>query len=396
MVYVVFIIIDDEQLIIFARGWHSQETTTSSYDIIFSHISLHTFFSDFMQITSMFKNISRKQIGFAGSSALLGAWAFYKVNSISGPAFEPIIAACTNPDYAGNMEEFVSKTGYHAYEPMVGLKVFNFLVCLITQFLLELRQTHPAGLLTWGGVILVSLAASPLLTIEAGRKGARGIILYPIILGLLYQLFGISVMFPLVYVPAYILGRGSGPVSTYRAKAIVPMTLPGVILTVCVFGADTDSYLWMLCAGILGGPCLALSGISMWIDVIPSSNEKNKQLSIELVKKACYILTFVGVIGWYASLYITYNSYATGNGFVTILKSLWDDIWVNANASVAFMTIDTGVLYVGILLLIAYIDAAKALKAIALLPLMGPAGASYVFAELEETRYYEDEKEKEA
>ncbi len=85
----------------------------------------------------MIRKITPRQFGFALTSFVLGVWAFIKVNSISGPAFEPIIAACTNPDYKGDggMDKFVSEGGYHAYEPMVGFKVFELLVCLITQFL---------------------------------------------------------------------------------------------------------------------------------------------------------------------------------------------------------------------------------------------------------------------
>jgi hypothetical protein len=51
------------------------------------------------------------------------------------------------------------------------------------------------------------------------------------------------------------------------------------------------------------------------------------------------------------------------------------EIWEEANASVAFMTIDTGVLYLGILIFIGYENAWKALKALFLTPLLGPGAA---------------------
>jgi hypothetical protein len=44
--------------------------------------------------------IRRRRQCYAITSAALGAWAFYKVNSISGPAFEPILKACTDPTIA--------------------------------------------------------------------------------------------------------------------------------------------------------------------------------------------------------------------------------------------------------------------------------------------------------
>lgn len=134
-------------------------------------------------------SISARQLFFAGTSFILGVWAFIKVNSISGPAFEPILAACTNPDISA--EDFATKTGYHSYEPKLGLGAFNVLVCLITQFLLELRETPPAGFLVWGGVIVVSLPVGLANSIAPGRKGARGPINYPTVFGLLFQLLGI-------------------------------------------------------------------------------------------------------------------------------------------------------------------------------------------------------------
>jgi hypothetical protein len=50
--------------------------------------------------------MNRRRLCYAIASSALGAWAFYKVNSISGPAFEPILKACTDPTIAlGEIEE---------------------------------------------------------------------------------------------------------------------------------------------------------------------------------------------------------------------------------------------------------------------------------------------------
>jgi hypothetical protein len=344
----------------------------------------------------MIGKITPKQLGFALTSFALGVWAFVTVNAISGPAFEPIIAACTNPDYKGDggMDKFVTQGGYHAYEPMVGLKVFELLVCLITQFIFELNQTFPAGLVTWGGVIIVAQTVGVLGIIEAGRKGARGLIRYSILFGLLGQLFGISVVFPLLWVPAYILGRGNGPISKQRIHAIIPLLLPAIILTLAVFGVDTDSYMWMVCAGMLGGPVLPLVNGVLWTDVPPvKPNKETIQASITSVKKMYTIAAIISGVGYHLLIYIVYGVYASeGGGFGTMLGRLWSEIWTDANPSVAFMTIDTGVLYLGVLLLVAYQDTGKALKATVLTPLLGPAAASLVLAELEETRYENQEE----
>ena len=73
-------------------------------------------------------------------SFALGAWAFVKTQAVTKETFEPIMEACTSTDYA-SMDEFVEKTGFHKYDKRVGLKVFDFLVCLITQFMLPGSQT---------------------------------------------------------------------------------------------------------------------------------------------------------------------------------------------------------------------------------------------------------------
>ncbi len=334
------------------------------------------------------KDVSLKQAGFALTSFLLGVWAFYKVNSVSGPAFEPIIAACSNPDYKDNMDEFVSKTGYHAYEPMVGLKVFELLVCLITQFLLELRETYPVGMLTWGGVILAAQPVCVMGVVEGGRKGAWGFIRYNVLFGLLGQLFGISVIAPLLWVPGYILGRGNGPISNARAAACVPLTIPATLLTVAAFSLDTESYGWMVSAGMLGGPIVAMFPAVLWTDKPPTTVTKEDiQGSISSVQKAYTTVTILGTIAWVIAIYFVYDTYGSAGSFSAVMIKLWSEAWVNAGPSVAFMTIDTIVLYIAVLLAIAYQSIEKATKAIVLTPFMGPAAASLVLKELEVTRY---------
>lgn len=201
---------------------------------------------------SLTKYFTPRQLLFATFSFVVGVWTFIKVNEISGPAFEPIIEKCLSFSSFESMDAFVEETQLHEYNTFVGLKLFDLLVCLITQFLLELRNTYPAGLLTWSGVVLSAFGVAPTLLVESRRKGAKGLLIYPIVYGVLFQLFGVSVIFPLLWVPSYILGKGNGPVSVYCAKAAFWLNLPTVVLTTIVFVAHTDSYLWTLCAGILG------------------------------------------------------------------------------------------------------------------------------------------------
>lgn len=324
--------------------------------------------------------VQTRQIYFALASFLLGVSAFIIVNSISGPAFEPILAACTNPDISA--KEFAHKTQYHEYEPLLGLGAFNVLVCLITQFLLELRETYPAGLLTWGGVVVVSLPATLLSMTVAGRKGAKGPIRYPTILGLLYQLFGVSVMFPLVFNPSFILGgpQFGVPITKTRIIGGTAFTLPIVILTYLVFSLPTDNYLWTVSAGILGGPIIALMGLTLWTDKSSSleGTSQNITKSNNAIQTAYSLLATVGFLFWLCLISVAYQSY----GFA--LDNLWRDIWTEAGPSVAFMTIDTGVLYLGVLIFIAYESEWKALKVFMLTPFVGPACAvSVILKEIE-------------
>ena len=316
-----------------------------------------------------------RQFLFAITSFALGAWAFVKVNQVSGPAFEPILEACQLP-----IDEFEAKTDYHAYDSRVGFGVFNILVCLITQFILELRQTYPEGVIVWGGVIVASLPFACMATIEAGREGAKGPIRYPIILGLLYQLFGISVMMPLIWVPSYVYGAGYGAVSTTRAYASVPMAIPSTVLTIICFTANTAGSLWTTSAGILGGPGLTFFGALLWGDKVPLTTQSNEKLiNGSVAASRAYMATVpIGLIAYGMFVKTVIETY----GFS--ISALWDAIWTNANGPVAFMTIDTIVLWLGVCLYIAYRDSFAGMKALLFSPVMGPGAAcSLVLSGLE-------------
>ncbi|KAL7488129.1 hypothetical protein ACHAW6_013718 [Cyclotella cf. meneghiniana] len=323
--------------------------------------------------------MTRKLI-FSIPSFCLGAWAFYKVNQISGPAFEPILAACTNPDIS--VDDFAHKTGYHSYEPKLGLGAFKVLVCLITQFLLELRETYPAGIITWGGVVVVSLPLTLINLVVAGRKGSKGPVRYPVLFGLLFQLLGVSVIYPMLWVPSYIFSESKlgVPTTTLRIGYATLLTLPTTILTFLVFYADTDSRLWTNSAGILGGPLLAMSGLALWTDESSSldASPQNVAKSCNLMRKSYSLLGGISFLMYACLVVVSFRYYQS-------LTDLWKDVWVEAGPSVAFMTIDTLVLYLGVLIFIAYHNEVKAIKAFALTPFVGPGTACcIVMSELEE------------
>ena len=271
--------------------------------------------------------------------------------------------------------DFAQKTGYHVYEPKVGLGIFKVFVCLVTQFLLELRETpSPAGLLTWSVVILVALPLNVAMTVGAGRRGAIGPVRYPTILGLLSQIFGVSVIFPLVYVPSYIYSRTEmgAPVSNFRILCGTCFALPIVILSVVVFYSPTTSYLWTISAGILGGPILAMMSLLLWFDNSSrmDANPSNISKSVRGIRLAYSVMEMVSFIIWLGLVVVIHRTYGLFS-----LANIWRDIWVEAGPCVAFMTVDAGVLYLGALLYIAYHDEWKAALAIFLTPLVGPGAA---------------------
>ena len=180
-------------------------------------------------------------------------------------------------------------------------------------------------------------------------------------------------MFPLVFNPSYMLGgpQFGVPVTKSRVIGGTALALPGVILTYLVFTVPTDNYLWTCSAGILGGPILALSGLFLFTDK-SSTIEATPQYittSNKALQNAYSLLAIVGFIFWYSLVYIGYQVYGYS------LNSLWRNIWTEAGPSVAFMTIDTGVLYLGILIFLAFQSEKKALKAAVLTPFVGPATA---------------------
>jgi len=102
------------------------------------------------------------------------------------------------------------------------------------------------------------------------------------------------------------------------------------------------------------------------------------------------IFSLIGFVAWYILVGIAVTTY---DGF----GQLWSDIWIHAGPSVAFMTIDTGVLYLALLMYVAYRGSEwKALKAFLYTFVVGPATAiCWTSMEIEnETEIsFEDKKE---
>ena len=89
----------------------------------------------------------------------------------------------------------------------------------------------------WCYTILALIMTCLMVNIEAGRTDAQtlSLVRYPIVLGLVGQLFGISVMVPLLWIPFYIFSHGNGPpvdllsqISHSKYIADIHIGLPGI------------------------------------------------------------------------------------------------------------------------------------------------------------------------
>lgn len=316
---------------------------------------------------------------FAFISVVLGIVTLGDVSGFFiGPTFKPILEACL--DKSIPIDEFVARTGYHIYEPKVGLVVFEFPVCLATQYFLELREGYPAGLLAFTLTALVALPIGVSGAIEAGRGGAKGVICYPITIGVIAQLIGISVAYPLLTLPGLILGRGDGVASEFRSKYSFLMAVPYPVLTWIAFTSNTDSYLWTFSTSLFGGPLFGMTPLLFWTDKAPSNP------SPELVKAstAAAVKSFKMVIPVTASIWV-YLVYVTVSTFGFDIFALWDAVWVNAADSVKFMAVDFAGIYASFMLYSLYLGVDMLLQFLYLTPVMGPGAAGcYVIAQYEE------------
>jgi hypothetical protein len=286
--------------------------------------------------------------------------------------------ACMNLEI--KVEDFAEKTGYHAYDPTWGFGFFNVFVCLITQFLHALVEQSPAGSVAWFTTMIVFLPVNVLITLEAGRRDAKGPVRYPLIVDVLNQIFGVSVLFPLVWVPSYIWGHGEGGLSQTRIYASVPIALPRMVLSIVIFWLlPTSSSWWTSCAAIVGGPavCLPLALLHFVQDPDPTvNNVAAVQTSAE---KSTMSYAVAGVISLAAWLWLVFIVTIPQYGFS--LSAIYKDVWEEANPAVAFMTIDAIVLWLGLIVFIAYHKLQFGLEALALSFLFGPgAGPALVWA----------------
>ena len=324
--------------------------------------------------------VSASNILCASLSFALGVFAFVKTQAITKDFFEPIIQQCTSKDYA-TVDDFVAQTSYHAYTPYVGLVVLDPFVCVVTQFLYTLAESYPSGLLTFGATVLAFIPTIVLITLESGRQGSKGPIRYLTSVFLLAQFLGFCVVVPALWVPSYCFGGSKGAVSTTRAKASFLLTLPFIItfLMVFVLLEATNSNLWTLCAGIFGGPLMALPMLLVFFVGPPPCengvNETAKTAKVDAVKdKEIAAISYglagiVSLLGWFYLAWVVNSLYGTD------YDMLWKDVWADTSPVIQFMAIDATFLWGGLVLHIGSRSFKSLIEAVLFTPFFGPGGA---------------------
>lgn len=306
----------------------------------------------------------------------LGILAFITTQTVIKDFFDPIVNTCNS----GLADEALS-IELQPYEPLLG----GPFVCMITQFLYFLSR-DPAGILAWGVIAQIGFVIGFLMYIEAGRQHARGIITYPVIVSLLGQVLGISVIFPALWLPGYLYARymsddsfskcdNLGLVTIKRIYASILVTSLFSSLTILLFTLDKDSYYWTVTAGVLGGPLIALVPLPLGI-FAPApieSDDASIAQQITSAKTAAKMYNIIGSIiffGWLTNIYLAYGA------FQGDLDKVLEGLWLNAHPSVAFMTIDTGILYIATIMYIFIHDVNQAFITILITPIIGPGSAS--------------------
>lgn len=303
----------------------------------------------------------------AAVGVAVGVICMMQTNAATQPWMDPKVEACTQGDYTPF--ERMLRDDIVPYSPELG----GGFVCIITQFLNALAENYPGGLLTWGGVTLVSFPFTVIGAIEAGRFGAKGPVRYSVIMALLSQFLGVCVIMPALWVPSYVFGGSKdGPFHPSRPMASVYLSIPFTVLAIAIFALDPTTATWRHCAGILGGPLIALLPMAYYFSPAPT-DVKDMKMNSEAAKasyvKAYQCMGILSLAGWIVMVYTAWTVYGLD------LYAVANGLWYEAHLAVKFMTIDTMGFFIATLLY-AYLRSPSMFgKALLLTPLLGPGAA---------------------
>ena len=323
-----------------------------------------------------------KEAFFASAAFALGALSLYEINHNCADILNPIIGTCTDPGYEPKIE-------IHPYESRLSLGIFGPLHCLLSQFLFHVKESYPAGLLTFSGIVLVYLPIFVVMGVEAGRGGAKGLIRYPTLICFLSFALGVSVIIPTMWCPAYFFGRGgwTQPVSPKRAWVAIPSCFANIVLVLATFLLDANTYVGQLFASLLTSPVLVFPNLVLW-NVGPPADDANKTAlhkGVRATVTAHFVTGCLGFILWWFLVGLAVKTYGGDT------ELLWSDLWTNADPSIVFMTIDVGVVWLAGILLVAFHSHWYVLETLLLTLLLGPgASLSYVLSQMELERLNAD------
>eukprot|EP00587_Corethron_hystrix_P006471 CAMPEP_0113316642 /NCGR_PEP_ID=MMETSP0010_2-20120614/11843_1 /TAXON_ID=216773 ORGANISM="Corethron hystrix, Strain 308" /NCGR_SAMPLE_ID=MMETSP0010_2 /ASSEMBLY_ACC=CAM_ASM_000155 /LENGTH=338 /DNA_ID=CAMNT_0000173413 /DNA_START=147 /DNA_END=1163 /DNA_ORIENTATION=+ /assembly_acc=CAM_ASM_000155 len=306
---------------------------------------------------------------FAAVSFLIGIGACMLTNSeLSGWA-KPVLKSCLDNSDKSSLS--------HAYIPWLG----GFFVCMVTQFF-HVVISSPAG--SWLVVVTVSvfIPASIFASIESGRvasdgsKKARLWVGHPCVVWLLGQILGFGVVFPGIFVPAYLLGGGILPnihssVDPRRIPMAVLLVFPMVFLTVVLCSISVDTFMWTLAAGIAGGPFWPI----IFLILFPL---KAKGDPLSTSKSAGLAYGFASFISLGLYVWSTFNLLTSYESYEFIFKAIHGETAHPANK---FMLLDAVGILAGAVVLVSIRGKilgagwSDGLLTLALSPFIGPGTA---------------------
>jgi len=281
---------------------------------------------------------------------------------------EPRSKACHRTDIAPGA--FAVDTGFQPYDSRVGFGVMRSFVCVATQIFHDLAVTAgTAGKIMGFGTFVTLLPVSVLMYLEAARPDAKGLIRYPIFIALIGQLVGISSALPLLWIPSYVLGRGTAPLSKLQIGLSMVPAVAFMIFAISTFFILPNTPLWTTSAGILAGPGIVLSFLPLWWPFGANKPEDRAQSA----QWATLPYAATGVMSFLAYLWLLVYVIVPKVGLNPM--ALYHLIWTEASPCTKFMAIDLGVLWLATIVVIAYRKTSAALEALGLTFLFGPGAA---------------------
>jgi hypothetical protein len=303
-------------------------------------------------------------------SVILGAHTFLKTQDNLSPEWT---AACSNSDNLEIEQWLQENPGLVRYQDAYEFQAFHGLVCKQTQLMHELNDTNASAL----SCIIMATIAVPLLMailLEAGRKDAGAPLRIPLAMWLMAQNFGLSVVFPLVWLPLYCFTRGTaGSIHSFRIYATLPMAIPALILTVLVFYLDPSTPLWSHFAALLAGPAICGSAIilSLFPDPELGNDNEAKKQGITSRRLTAIVYGIAGLASLAIWLWMLFLMVIPTYGWSSI-SGVYGEVWVDAPTKLRCKTFEALALWISGLLYVGFQSKQAAFEVVGLSALFGP------------------------